>query len=176
MFNYIMKRIDYVNLIGFIAGSLILLFLRAEYLIGILLLAAGALLIASKMNGTLMMHLLTYFVHLFLIGIILYGLVVPAEQLWSDYGLIAMIALAIAVMAVLVRTSTGALSLFWLSLHILIIIQAFIGQGLFLSIYWSIPSIQQAFYSFYPLLIASFLIGVFFDRFQTELKREYTNK
>lgn len=176
MFTNIMKRIDYVNLIGFIAGSLVLLFMRAEYLIGVLVLAAGLLLISSKINGSLMMYFLTYFVHLYLIGIIIYGLFIDHVHMWNDYAFIGVSALAVSVMAVLVRTSTGTLSLFWMTLHILIIIQAFIGQGSFLSAYWSIPTVQHVFHSFYPLLIAFFLIGVFFDRFQTELKREYSNK
>ncbi|WP_455663377.1 hypothetical protein [Pradoshia sp.] len=176
MFIYIMKRIDYINLIGFLVGSLILLIMRAEYLIGILLLAGGILLILSKINGSLMMYFLTYFVHLFLIGTIIYSLLLHNERIWSQYVFIGVSSLAIAVMAVLVRTSTGTLSLFWLCLHILIIIQAAISHVSFMSAYWSISSLEQVFHSFYPLLIASFLIGIFFDRFQTELKREYSNK
>ena len=176
MFNDIMKRIDYANMIGFLAGGLILLLVRAEYLIGFLVLAAGVLLIWSKVNRATIIYLVTYFIHLFFAGIIIYGHFINNEQTWSNYAFIGIAALAIAVMAFLVRTNTGTLSLFWLSLHILLIIQAFITPGSFMSDYWSINSIQQVFHSFYPLLIAVFLIGLFLDRFQTEIKREYSNK
>ncbi|WP_462405832.1 hypothetical protein [Gracilibacillus sp. Marseille-QA3620] len=176
MFNYIMKRIDYVNMAGFLVGGFILLIMRADYLLGILLLIAGILLLLSKMNGSMPLYILTYFVHFFLIGLFIYSLFMNNAYTLGEYALIGAAALAVAVMALIVRTSTGTLTLFWLALHSLIIIQAFISPGSFMTELWSTQSVQQVFHTFYPLLIAFFLIGVFFDRFQTELKREYRNK
>lgn len=176
MFNYIMKRIDYVNMTGFLAGSFILIIIQADFLLGILLLAAGILLLLSKMNGSMPMYILTYTIHFFLIGLFIYTLFRNNDFTLGEYALLGAIALAVAIMAVIVRTSTGTLTLFWLALHSLIIIQAFISPGSFMANFWSIHSVQQVFHSFYPVLIAFFLIGVFFDRFQTELKREYRNK
>ena len=176
MFTDWLYKMNYANLFGFIFGSLMMFFVWDSLLTGVLLLAAGVLLIISKRNGTPFIFFTTYLVHLFLIGLFI------SEQLsfgWLSTGpylLLAITAALISLIAVMIRSNTSTLTLFWLALHILIIIYGFISGDAFFSSVWSPLSVHAVFKSFYAVLIAFFLIGVFLDRFQTELKREYRDR
>lgn len=176
MFTDWLYKVNYINMFGFIFGSLMMFFVWNAPLMGALLLAAGILLIISKLNGRPFIYFMTYLVHLCLIGLLIFELLSIEWLSISPYLLVVCIAALISLIAVIIRSNTSTLSLFWLALHILILAYGFIGEGTFWATVWSPGSVQAVFKTFYSILIAFFLIGVFLDRFQNELKREYRDR
>jgi hypothetical protein len=176
MFTDWLYKVNYANMIGFIFGSLMMFFVWEAPLTGVLLLAAGVLLIISKLYGTPFIFFMTYLVHLYLIGLLIYELLSINSLSINPYLLMAFIATPVSLIAVIIRSNTSTLTLFWLALHILILVYGFTGEGTFWTSVWSPESVQSIFKTFYSVLIAFFLIGVFLDRFQTEIKREYQDR
>ena len=176
MFTDWLYKMNYANMIGFLFGSLMMFFIWDSPLMGVLLIAAGVLLIFSKLYGTPSIFFTTYLVHLYLIGLLIFELLSIEWLSISPYLLLAFIAALISIITVIIRSNTSTLTLFWFALHILIIVYGFVEGGTFWSSVWSPESVQAVFKTFYSILIAFFLIGVFLDRFQTELKREYRDR
>lgn len=176
MFTDWLNKINYANMIGFIFGSLMMFFAWGAPLIGALLLIAGVLLIRSKHHGTPLIFFMTYFVHLYLIGLFIFELLSIHWLSISPYIFMAILAVLISLIAVIIRSNTSTLTLFWFALHILIFVYGFFGGGTFWASVWSPESVQSIFKTFYSVLIACFLVGIFLDRFQTELKREYQDR
>lgn len=175
MFLAWLQKVDIFNMIGFLFGG-IMLVIHGHLLIAILLLLSGGLLLLSKQIRTPWMVFITYFINLLLIGTLLKG-IFPVNQ-YTDYPylFIGIAAAMIAVITLIIRSGTGTLSLFWLAFHILIITEASILPGSFLANAWSMKTIEAMIRSFFSILIMFFLIGVFFDRYQTEIKREYQDR
>ena len=176
MFTDWLYKVNYANMLGFIFGSMMMFLVWDAPFLGILLLAAGILLIISKLYGTPLIFFLTYSIHIFLIGILVFELLSIEWLSINLYLFLALIAILISLITIIIRSNTSTLTLFWLALHSLILIYGFIGEGSFWSTVWSPESIQTIFQTLYSVLIAFFLIGIFLDRFQTELKREYRDR
>jgi hypothetical protein len=176
MFTDWLYKLNYVNMIGFIFGSLMMFFIWDAPLMGVLLLVAGVLLIISKLNGRPLIYFMTYLVHLYLIGLLIFELLSIEWLSISPYLFVICLAAMISLIAVIIRSNTSTLTLFWLALHILILAYGFVGGGTYWATVWSPESVQAVFKTFYSILIAFFLIGVFLDRFQNELKREYRDR
>ncbi len=176
MFTDWLYKLNYVNMFGFIFGSLMMFFVWDAPLMGVLLLTAGVLLIFSKLYGKPLIYFMTYLVHLYLIGLLIFDLLSIKWLSTSPNFFIGFIAALISIIAVIIRSNTSTLTLFWLALHILIIAYGFVGDDTFWSTVWSPESVEAVFHTFYSVLIAFFLIGVFLDRFQNELKREYRDR
>ena len=176
MFTDWLYKINYINMIGFIFGSLMMFFVWDSPFMGVLLLVAGALLIISKLYGTPSIFFMTYWIHIYLIGLLIFELLSIEWLSISPYFFVAFIAALISIITIVIRSNTSTLTLFWFALHILIIVYGFMEGTTFWSSVWSPETVQSVFKTFYSVLIAFFLIGVFLDRFQTELKREYRDR
>lgn len=176
MFTDWLNKINYANMVGFIFGSIMMFFAWGAPFIGVLLLIAGVLLILSKHNGTPFIFFMTYAFHLYLIGLFIFELLSIHWLSISPYLFMAFLAVFISLIALIIRSNTSTLTLFWFVLHILILAYGFFSGGTFWSSVWSPESIHAVFKTFYSVLIAFFLVGIFLDRFQTELKREYQDR
>ena len=176
MFTDWLYKMNYLNMIGFMFGSFMMFFVWNSPLMGVLLIAAGLLLILSKLYGTPTIFFMTYWVHLYLIGLFIFELLSIEWLSISPYFFMALLAALISIITIIIRSNTSTLTLFWFALHILIIVFGFVEGDTFLSSVWNPVAVQAIFKTFYSILIAFFLIGIFLDRFQTELKREYQDR
>ncbi|WP_110928520.1 hypothetical protein [Bacillus massiliglaciei] len=91
------------------------------------------------------------------------------------YGLAAIL---VSIIAAVVGFGTNTLTILWLSFYILVIFETVTHYPLssFLDHFWSRSVIEDAVRKDYPFLLMVIWIGLFLDKYQRELTRDYLTR
>lgn len=90
--------------------------------------------------------------------------------------LIGAAAALLSVIAAVIGFRTNTLTILWLSLHALVTFETIRMSSGFLSGFWSDPVVETAIRNDYPFLLMVVWIGLFLDKYQSELTRDYLSR
>ncbi|MFE4809716.1 hypothetical protein ACFQ9Y_00900 [Peribacillus simplex] len=90
--------------------------------------------------------------------------------------LIGAAAALLSVIAAVIGFGTNTLTILWLSLHALVTFETIRMSSGSLSDFWSDPVVQTAVRNDYPFLLMVVWIGLFLDKYQSELTRDYLSR
>lgn len=90
--------------------------------------------------------------------------------------LIGAVAVLLSIIAAVIGFGTNTLTILWLSLHGLVTFETIRMSSGFLSHFWSDPVVQTAIRNDYPFLLMVVWIGLFLDKYQSELTRDYLSR
>ncbi|WP_163099074.1 hypothetical protein [Peribacillus alkalitolerans] len=179
MFMNIIRQIDGLNIILAVLGAIALIFVDMNILEGILLVISSLLLFLSKYRPQRSVIFFSYLSSILFLGNLFLKTTEETSRssIWlpSNITTLALFTAIIAAIAALSRFGTTTLSIVWLTTHILIFISS-LQIGSFIDSFWSYNSLFLAIHRYYPFLIMSMLIGVFLEKFQLEMIREYRNR
>ncbi|MDM5210301.1 hypothetical protein QUF94_02295 [Peribacillus sp. NJ4] len=96
----------------------------------------------------------------------------------SDFNvlLIGAAAVLLSIIAAVIGFGTNTLTILWLSLHALVTFETIRMSSGFLSHFWSDPVVETAVRNDYPFLLMVVWIGLFLDKYQSELTRDYLSR
>ncbi|WP_108671570.1 hypothetical protein [Peribacillus acanthi] len=179
MFMKIIRQIDGLNTMLAVLGAIAILFIDFNIVEGILLVIASLLLLLSKYRPLRSVIFFSYVSSIAFLGNLFLRTTEETNNstIWlpSSITTVIIFAIVIAAIASLSRFGTTTLSFIWLALHLLIFISS-LQMGHFIQSFWSFNSQFLAIHQYYPFLIMSMLIGVFLEKFQLEMIREYRNR
>ncbi|MGE7183783.1 hypothetical protein ACQKKK_07175 [Peribacillus sp. NPDC006672] len=90
--------------------------------------------------------------------------------------LIGAAAVLLSIIAAVIGFGTNTLTILWLSLHALVTFETIRMSSGFLSHFWSDPVVETAIRNDYPFLLMVVWIGLFLDKYQSELTRDYLSR
>ncbi|MFP3508723.1 hypothetical protein SB775_03460 [Peribacillus sp. SIMBA_075] len=90
--------------------------------------------------------------------------------------LIGAAAVLLSIIAAVIGFGTNTLTILWLSLHALVTFETIRMSSGFLSHFWSDPVLETAIRNDYPFLLMVVWIGLFLDKYQSELTRDYLSR
>ncbi|MEJ9228543.1 hypothetical protein LAV79_03320 [Peribacillus butanolivorans] len=85
-------------------------------------------------------------------------------------------AVLLSIIAAVIGFGTNTLTILWLSLHALVTFETIRMSSGFLSHFWSNPVVETAVRNDYPFLLMVVWIGLFLDKYQSELTRDYLSR
>ena len=177
MFNSIVQKLDIINLVLALIAGYCLLANEQAYLQGLAMLLAIGMLLLAKYRYTRIHIFFTYFFSLFFFGLLFQQ--VAEKPIFANFELplnsavILLAAVLLSAIAAYGKFGSQTLSLLWFTLHAVMIFVSFRLSGpSFFDMYWSIPAQKEAISGFYPILLAAMLIGVFFEKYQSEIRHD----
>jgi hypothetical protein len=179
MFINIIRQIDGLNTLLAVLGAMALIFVDLNILEAILLVVTSLLLLLSKYRPHRSVIFFSYLSSIVFLGNLFLKTTEDAGKstIWLPSSIFTLVifAIVIAAIASLSRFGTTTLSIVWLTMHLLIFVSS-LQLGNFIQSFWSFNSQLLAIHQYYPFLIMSMLIGVFLEKFQLEMIREYRNR
>ncbi|RID89551.1 hypothetical protein D1953_00075 [Peribacillus asahii] len=101
----------------------------------------------------------------------------PIDFFQADFRILlfGLIAVALSLIAAVIGFGTNTLTILWLSLQGIVLYETFsqFPANRFLEHFWSAPIIDAVVRDDYPILLMVIWIGLFLDKYQKELQREY---
>ncbi len=169
MYTSIIKNCDILNVVFALIATVMLLINEQAILLSAIILLTTFALLATKYKFNRLLIFVTYFGSaLFFIS--LYGKTITT----ISFGVMVALSAVIGIIAVSLKLGSNTLSFVWVIMHILVFITAFqmTNYTSFLSALWSNNAQLYTISQYYPYLLAGFLIGVFFEKYQMALKRD----
>lgn len=181
MYTTIIQKLDIMNLVFGILAVITLTWNENAYVEALIILVATLALVASKYRFHRLLIFLTYNCSILFLGIIfsksteevvINGLKMPSNFLW-----IAIIAILVGAAAAFFRLGTNSMTVVLITFHILMFISAIqLSNSIpFIKALWSSNAQLYTVHSYYPILMASLLLGVFLEKYQVEIKKDRRN-
>lgn len=178
----IIRKIDLFNILFALFGAMALWIYEGAWLELSVMLTSTLLLLISKYKYNRPIIFFAYFFSTLFFAILFAKTseefsvkfsLIPS----SIYGLIG-ITILIGLVAAAARFGTSTLSLVWLTLHLLVFFATLqMSQYTsFFKAFWSSNAQMIAVQEYYPFIVMGMLIGVFLEKFQMELMRDYKNR
>ena len=177
MFNSIIQKLDIANLVLAIGAGYCLLVNEKAYLQGLTMLLAIGMLLVAKYRYTRIHIFLTYFFSLVFFGLLFQQIsekpIFANIEMPLDNAGIILAALLLGAVAAYGKLGSHTLSILWFALHAVMIFVSFrLAGASFFDLYWSLPAQKETISGFYPILLAAMLIGVFFEKYQYEIRHD----
>ena len=181
MYSTIIQKIDIINIVFAILATVTLIWNENAYVEALILIIATLALVASKYRFNSLLIFLTYSCSILFLGIIfsksteemvLSGVTVPTNLIW-----IILIAVIAGAVATFFKLGTSSLTVLLTAFHILMFVSAIqLSDNIpFVQALWSSNAQLYTVRTFYPILIACLLLGVFLEKYQNEMKKDRRN-
>ena len=182
MFQNILRFLDVLAiLLSAIAGYA--LWTNGNNLLPIFLIVLSPiLLLIAKFQGNRILLFITYITTtIYFTAIIYNGLSTsPTDFFHSHLSvlLLGIVAIIVSLIAAMIGFGTNTLTILWLALQGIVMYETFsqFPANQFLIHFWSTPTIHAAIREDFPILLMVIWIGLFLDKYQRELQREYLSR
>ena len=182
MFQNILRFLDIVAIIlSVLAGYA--LWIEGSNILNILLIVLSPiLLLLAKYHGNRILLFIAYVTTtIYFTAIIYNGLSnSPIGFFQSNWGvlLFGIFAIIISLVAAVIGFGTNTLTILWLSLQGIVLYETLrqFPMNQFFEHFWSAPIIEAVIRGDFPILLMAIWIGLFLDKYQRELQREYLSR
>lgn len=148
----------------------------------ILIILSPILLLLAKFQGNRILLFIAYITTtIYFTAIIYNGLSNSPTDFFHSHLhvlLLGIIAIVISIVAAVIGFGTNTLTILWLALQGIIMYETFsqFPANLFLTHFWTISTVHAAIREDFPILLMVIWIGLFLDKYQRELEREYLSR
>ncbi|MGN1385867.1 MAG: hypothetical protein ACI4XS_04615 [Bacillus sp. (in: firmicutes)] len=181
MYTTIIQKLDITNLVFGILAVITLIWNENAYVEALIILVATLALVASKYRFHRLLIFLTYSCSILFLGIIfskstedvvINGMKMPSNLIW-----ITIIAVLVGAVCAFFKLGTNSMTAVLITFHILMFISAIkMSTSVpFIKALWSSNAQLYTVHTYYPILIASLLLGVFLEKYQIEIKKDRRN-
>ena len=173
MYTTLIQKLDIMNIVFAVLATVTLIWNENTYIEAAIIMVATLALLASKHRFHRLLIFLTYSCSILFLGIIfsksteevvINGLKMPSNLLWI-------------VIIAFFRLGTNSMTVVLITFHILMFVSAIrLSDSVpFIKALWSSNAQLYTVHSYYPILIASLLLGVFLEKYQIEMKKDRRN-
>ena len=181
MYTTIIQKLDIMNIVFAVLATVTLIWNENTYIEAAIIMVATLALLASKYRFHRLLIFLTYSCSILFLGIILSksteevvinGLKMPSNLFW-----VVIIAVIVGAAAAFFRLGTNSMTVVLITFHILMFVSAIrLSDSVpFIKALWSSNAQLYTVHSYYPILIASLLLGIFLEKYQVEMKKDRRN-
>lgn len=181
MYTTIIHKLDIANLVFGILAVVTLIWNENAYVEALIIITATLALVASKYRFHRLLIFLTYSCSILFLGIIfskstedvvINGLKMPSNLIW-----IIAIAIIVGGVCAFFKLGTNSMTALLIAFHILMFISAIKMSAniSFIKALWSSNAQLYTVHTYYPILIASLLLGIFLEKYQIEMKKDRRN-
>ena len=182
MFQNILRFLDIVAIIlSVLAGYA--LWIEGSSTINILLIILSPiLLLLAKYHGNRILLFIAYVTTtIYFTAIIYNGLSNSSTEFFqSNFGvlLFGIFAIIISLVVAVIGFGTNTLTILWLTLQGIVFYETLsqFPMNQFFTHFWSAPIIDAVIRDDFPILLMAIWIGLFLDKYQRELQREYLSR
>jgi hypothetical protein len=182
MFKSILRILDILTILFSAVAGYSLWTGGSNLLSVLLIILSPLLLLLAKSHGNRYLLFSTYITTtIYFTAIIYNGLSNSSLDFFQSSLHVLMIGIAavlLSIIAAVIGFGTNTLTILWLSLHALVTFETIrlYNASDFLAHFWSTPVVEAAIRKDYPFLLMAIWIGLFLDKYQRELTRDYLSR
>lgn len=182
MFKSILRILDFLTILFALVAGFSLWMDGNSLISPLLIILSPVLLLLAKYHGNRYLLFAAYVTTTVYFTAIIYNGLSNSALDFFQSGLsvlaIASAAVLLSIIAAVVGFGTNTLTILWLALHALVTFEtiALNSASGFLAHFWSTQVVETVIRSDYPFLLAVIWIGLFLDKYQRELTREYLSR
>lgn len=182
MFQNILRSIDILTIILSVTAIYSMVFMETDLINSLLIILSPLLLLIAKYKGSRTLLFLAYLCTTIFFTSIIYNALSTGSTDYFHSGassfFIALIAITVSLSAAIIGFGTNTLTILWISLHILVLRQTLIlySASAFFEHFWSEKALDTVIRHDYPFILMIIWLGLFLDKYQRELSREYISR
>ncbi len=182
MFQNILRFLDILAIILSVLAGYALWIGGNTIVSTLLIVLSPILLLTAKYQGNRILLFIAYVTTtIYFTAIVYNGLSnSPTDFFQSHFSvlLLGLVAIVISFVAAIIGFGTNTLTILWLSLQGIVLYETLtqFPTNQFFQHFWSAPIIDAVIRDDYPILLMVIWIGLFLDKYQRELQREYLSR
>jgi len=159
-----------------------MVFMETDVINSMLIILSPLLLLIAKYKGSRTLLFLAYLCSTIFFTSIIYNALSSDSTDYFHSGassfLIGLVAIAVSLSAAIIGFGTNTLTILWITLHALVLRQTLLlyPVSTFFEHFWSEKAVDTVISHDYPFVLMIVWLGLFLDKYQRELTREYISR